>query len=294
MRRVWIGGIGLLVLALALPMCTGVPMTAPSNSSITLIANPTFVPANGGVSVVTAIVIEPAGTPVPNGTVVFFFTDLGSIDAEGKTKDGVARVNFVSDSRSGTATVRGVSGGVATPATAIPSASPTASPPSSRTPGQTGLVSRLFEMAIAHADAGTNSGTITIKVGSANPAKIIVVASPDMITSPGSALVTANVFDVSGNPIANVPVIFSLSATSGGLYETLDSGGAPQFTDTNGQAFDRVRTRAPIAVGQRTVTITATTPIGINGQGQLLVGLVPPPPTTSTTVPFAPIPSGGP
>ena len=84
MRRLWIGGLGLLLLALPLPMCTGVPMTAPSNSSIKLIANPEFVPANGGVSVVTAIVIEPAGTPVPNGTVVFFFTNLGRVDAEGE------------------------------------------------------------------------------------------------------------------------------------------------------------------------------------------------------------------
>ena len=46
---------------------------------------PEFVIANGGVSVVTAILVEPAGTFVPDGTEVFFFTDLGRVDASGKT-----------------------------------------------------------------------------------------------------------------------------------------------------------------------------------------------------------------
>jgi hypothetical protein len=216
---------------------------------------------------------------------VFFFTDLGSIDAEGKTKDGVARVNFVSDSRSGVATVNAVSGGVAVPG---PSASPSTSPTASPSPG---FLSSVFSMAVAH--AGDNADSIKITVGNLNAAKVIVVASPDMITSPGSALITANVFDANGNPVANVPVIFSLGSTKD-LYETLDSGGAPQFTDTNGQAFDRVRTRAPLTVGQRPVTITATTPTGIAGTAQLVVGLAPSTPTTTTTtVPFAPMPSGG-
>lgn len=286
MRKVWIGIVGLVTLALLLPMCTGVPMTAPSNSTISLIANPDFVPANGGVSVITAIVLEPAGTPPPNGTVIFFFASLGHVDAEGKTKDGVARVNFVSDSRSGDAIVTAVSGGQA-----VPPASPSASPVPSPSPVLTDFIPSFFKTAIAHAQ-GTNSDTVTIHVGSALPRRVVVVASPARITSPGSALVTANVFDGVGNPVANVPVIFTVSATP--LYETLDSGGAPQFTDTNGQAFDRVRTRAPLTVGQRPVTITATTPTGIAGTAQLVVGLAPSTPTTTTTtVPFAPMPSGG-
>src|SRR5207247_9158794 len=99
MRKVWGVGTGLLVLTLTLPMCTGVPLTAPSNADVTLQANPTFIPANGGVSVITAIVTEAAGTPVPNGTVIFFVTDLGRVDSEAKTKDGIARINLVPDSR---------------------------------------------------------------------------------------------------------------------------------------------------------------------------------------------------
>ncbi len=59
--------------------------------------------ANGGISVLSAILVEPAGTFVPDGTEVFFFTNLGRVDEVGKTRNGVARVNFVSDARSGSA-----------------------------------------------------------------------------------------------------------------------------------------------------------------------------------------------
>ena len=251
MRRATIAGMGLLVLALSLPMCTGVPLTAPSNTTITLIANPTFVPAHGGVSVVTAILVERAGTPVPNGTNVFFFTNLGRVDASAKTKDGIARVNFVSDSRSGLATVTAVSGGAAAP---IPTASPT---PTTSAPLSLG-------MGVAYAQE-SNTGMVDIRVGSALPDFVLVVADPARITSPRHSFITANVFDLDGNPVANVPVIFTVTATGTGvaLEETLDSGGRPQFTDTNGQAFDVLRTRSAFGGPQKVVTVTATTPTGV-------------------------------
>lgn len=281
MRKLWLLGTGLAVLALTLPMCTGVPLTAPPNADMTLSANPRSIPANGGVSVITAIVIEPAGTPVPNGTVVFFTTNLGRVDSEAKTKDGIARANFVSDSRSGTATVTGFSGGAAAPG---PSASPTSTP--------SPTVRLSFGMATASADK--NSATVEVKIGSVLPAKVIVTANPARITSPRSALITANVFDGDGNPVANVPVFFSITAFSttpttttttsttaptttttttlaSGLEETLDSGGAPQFTDTNGQAFDWLRTRSLPGGPQKTVTVTATTSNGTSDNVEVFI-----------------------
>ena len=84
-----------------------------------------------------------------------------------------------------------------------------------------------------------------------------MTADPQRITSPRQSAITANVFDDKGNPVQNVPVIFSLEATTT-LQETLDSGGAPQFTDSNGQAFDTLRTKAPVGV-PKTVKVTATT-----------------------------------
>jgi hypothetical protein len=251
LRRIATAGTGLLVLALTLPMCTGVPLTAPSNSSMTLFPNPRFIPANGGVSLVTATVIEPAGTPVPNGTVVFFITNLGTIDREARTKDGIARVNLVSDSRSGTATVTAFSGGVA-----VPQASPSATP--------TPTVRLSFGMGTALADnPGTNSASDTVDIGSALPSHVIVQANPARITTPRSALITANVFDKDGNPVANVPVIFKVAPVTGILQETLDSGSVPVFTDTNGQAFDTLRTRALFdPTLQKTVEVSANLPVG--------------------------------
>ena len=98
-----------IVCALAHLTCQAI-LTAPEGTLMSLSANPTTIGANGRVSVITASLTEPAGTPVPDGTVVQFFTDLGIIEEQGKTNDGVARVKLVSDSRSGVATVTAFSG----------------------------------------------------------------------------------------------------------------------------------------------------------------------------------------
>jgi len=227
--------------------CESVPLTAAPGTSMQLIANPEFVIANGGVSVITAILVEPAGTFVPDGTEVFFFTNLGRVDASGKTRNGVARVNFVSDSRSGTARVDAISGGPSTGPAPTPSPSPAAK---AGTPS----------IDAAGDSAGADNSDFTlITIGSAQPTKVLVTADPQRITSPRQSAITANVFDKNGNPVQNVPVIFSLKASP--LQETLDSGGAPQFTDSNGQAFDTLRTKAPVGT-PKDVTVTATTATG--------------------------------
>lgn len=98
------------LLAVGLLTCHQVIFTAPPGSTLTLTVNPPFIPAHGGVAVVSALVMEEVGTPVPDGTVVQFFTSLGSIQEQGRTNDGVARVNLTSDSRSGTAKITAISG----------------------------------------------------------------------------------------------------------------------------------------------------------------------------------------
>jgi len=224
MRRV---RAGLALAALAHLTCADAPLTPGPGVTLSVFANPPFIVANGGVSVISALVIEPAGTLVPDGTVVLFFSTLGRIEPQGQTKDGVARVNLVADSRSGTAQVTAVAG------------------------DQTATV---------------EGGVV---IGSANPETVLVSANPARITQPREAAITANVFDVNGNPISGIPVIFSVSATP--LEETLDSGGAPRFTDTNGQAFDTLRTRRPVASAQKIVTVTATTPNAKSGDTTVAV-----------------------
>ena len=162
-----------LLAAIALAGCEEAPLTAPNGSTIFLQANPTFVIANGGRSVVTAVVTEPAGTLVPDGTEVNFFTTLGRIDLVGKTVRGIASVNFISDSRSGRATVTAMSGG---------------------------------------ATGGTNP-TVEIGIGSALPALVNVTCDPQRITAPRNCVLRATVFDEFGNPVQNVPVSFSIDGT---------------------------------------------------------------------------------
>src|SRR5205814_2755955 len=104
-----------LLLLVAYIRCNPALSLAPPGSSITLVANPCRIPSTGGVSLISAIVIKTTGVPVADGTVVQFFTNLGHIDAQGKTNDGIAKVNLTSDGRSGTATVIAMSGGAAAP-----------------------------------------------------------------------------------------------------------------------------------------------------------------------------------
>lgn len=230
------------ILAMITVTCEEAPLTAPAGSTIFLVANPPFVVANGGVSVVTAVVTEPAGTFVPDGTEVFFFTDLGRIDASGKTVKGSARVNFVADARSGQANVTAISGG-----------------PAAGGGGENG----------GSTGGGTGSATVTIAIGSALPARVLVSADPQRITFGRQSTIAANVFDTNGNPVQNVPVVFTISGSL--IEETLDSGGGPVYTDSSGRAVDTLRTRAPAGGIQKTVTVTATTANGVEGSVAVFV-----------------------
>lgn len=237
----------LAAVALLTVRCEEVPLTASAGTSIFLQANPTFVISNGGHAVVTALLTEPAGTLVPDGTVVFFFTNLGTIDERVKTVDGLARANFVADSRSGPANIVAYSGG---PAPA----------PTNGTGTGTGTGSA----------SGTGNASITITVGSALPAIVLVTANPARIASSRQSEIIANVYDERGNPIQNVPVIFSITA---GSTETLDSGGAPRHTDSNGQAFDILRSRAIAGGAATTAEVTATVPNSKSGKVTVTVAV---------------------
>jgi len=118
---------GVVLAGLAFGSCDRAPFTAPSGSAITLVASPGQIPANGA-SNITAFVIEGAqgsgtdseagevvpgaGTPVHNGTEVFFTTTLGKIEpADARTTSGRATARLVGSGLSGTAIVRATSGG---------------------------------------------------------------------------------------------------------------------------------------------------------------------------------------
>ena len=94
--------VALVAVALAATACDKVPLTAPSESTITLFATATSVSSTGSTDIV-ATVIEEAGTAVQNGTVVSFTTTLGRIEpSDARTQNGKVTVKFTGDGRSGT------------------------------------------------------------------------------------------------------------------------------------------------------------------------------------------------
>lgn len=100
--------------------CDKLPLTAPTESTIQLFATASSVPVDGAVDIV-ATVIEEAGTPVQNGTVVSFTTTIGAIDpADARTENGKVTVRLRADGRSGLALVTAFSGGAASAELEIP------------------------------------------------------------------------------------------------------------------------------------------------------------------------------
>lgn len=214
---------------------------APEGSSLELDANPKTISAYGGVSIVTALLYDGTGQPVADGTVVQFITDLGRIEEQGRTNDGVARVNLMADGRSGIAHVRAFSGGAV-----APSSNPSATPSSTGA----GFGARLTGVTGAAALTATAaaSGKTEVTIGTKAPKTVVISADPRNIASdaPRYSNLTATVFDTDGNSIANVPVVFRIfEGSDSDFSEFVESGGRPLFTDNNGQARDRLWTSLP-------------------------------------------------
>lgn len=269
-----LAGLGLAGgLVLAGSSCHQSIMTAPPGSTITMVANPTFIPAFGGVSVITAVVYDGTGQPVADGTVVQFFTNLGRVDEQGRTNDGVAKVNLVADGRSGKATVTGLIGGGVIPApsgTGSATPTPTPTPGTNSAPGPLAGGATTADAAAAASSAGATrtaaaSDDVEVDIGTALPRFVLLSAEPRNISpsAPRYTTLTATVFGDSGNPIANIPVVFSiLTRSDPDFSESLESGGRPVFTDTNGQARDRLFTSTPRDARSRTVDVQALVVVG--------------------------------
>ena len=104
-----------MVAAASAAACDKAQLLAPTNSTIT-VSSATKVLPTGGSTQITAFVVEQAGTPVQNGTVVRFTTTLGNVSpSEVQTTNGVALTTFLAGSTSGVAQVRGISGGAKAP-----------------------------------------------------------------------------------------------------------------------------------------------------------------------------------
>jgi len=115
MRKATVRRIQLILLgAVIVTACDSAPLVAPIASTITVFSTATAL-APGGSAEISAIVIEEAGTPVHDGTVVRFDATLGTVNpVEAETRDGVAVTTFTAGTQTGTAQVVATSGGALT------------------------------------------------------------------------------------------------------------------------------------------------------------------------------------
>lgn len=229
-------------IAVALVRCGGAYLTAPPGSTLTLVANPTFIASHGGVSELMAVVTEPIGTDVPDGTVVLWTTTLGHVDRETRTVRGIARNRLVADSRSGVAEVTAQSGADALPPTpASPGSSPAPGNPTTTTTRPPFGLGGRSEGSAAALSGTENIDRATVTIGNALVKFVQLRAFPSRITTSRTTHVIATVTDKDGNPVANVPVFFEVVRDRD--FDFFESAGAAVFTNNNGEAEDVLRTR---------------------------------------------------
>ena len=81
-------------------------LVAPEGTTLYVNAYPTTIYYDNDYSLITVTAFEASGRPIRDDVSVYFFTDLGTITPEAKTKDGKVVVKLYSDKREGTATVK--------------------------------------------------------------------------------------------------------------------------------------------------------------------------------------------
>ena len=101
-----------LLLALTLPFCKQVDLTAPTGAEIRLTAQPLSLNFSG-TSTLTVVGFREGGAPLPDGTVIRFTVsdNLGAISPNSvETENGIAIATFIAGQRSGTAVIQAFSG----------------------------------------------------------------------------------------------------------------------------------------------------------------------------------------
>lgn len=180
----------LLVLSAAAAGCDKLPLLAPTNSTITLFAGSTTVQANGS-TILTATILESAGTPVQNGTLISFTTTVGQISpSDARTQNGRVTVTFSGNGQSGEAQIQANSGGAKLSAP---------------------LTIKVGGAAASRIQLTASPGTVP--------------------STGGSSEITAVVADANGNPLASVQVSFSTTAgTLANAAATTDAAGQAKTT----------------------------------------------------------------
>jgi hypothetical protein len=260
--------ITLLTAGLLTVACDRVPLLAPSGSVITLTAGSNTLPLNGTTELI-AQVLEAGGTPPQDGTLVTFITTLGRVNPpEAETRGGKVVVVFNAGNQNGTAVISASSGGASA--------------------------------------SGVNA--VRVAIGAAAVGRMTIDANPGTVSANGgTSTITSTVFDVNGNPLPAVQVLFSTNAGSispstvssdgNGRAQSvlttnrtatvtaaagnLGSGGATGSTGSTGGTGSTGPTGPTSSAQSASVTVTVNSPAG------LTVGTPSPAtPTAGTTVTF--------
>ena len=293
-----------VLLAVMTVACDEMQLVAPLESTITVSASATSLP-RGGTAEVVAIVIEEAGTPVQNGTIVRFSATNGRVEpADVQTREGVARATFIAGTSPGTARITATSGGAtsgdqsvveiaifnsATAALSVTPASPTVGQtvrltvtPTIATGGQTpravvawgdgsstdlGPISGAREATHVYASAATYTIATTLIAEDAFTTSTTVTIGP-------AGPVTVNVSASSSNPPRCQPVTFTASAA----LQAGDSAVIARYdwsinsnTDSEDAEISttgNILARVFNTSGTKTVTVTAVATDGRQGSGQ--------------------------
>jgi hypothetical protein len=196
---------------LGLLTCHGeVPLTAPEGATLTIQANPTSIPAVGGRSTITVVGFK---APEDGGGTLADGTQIFFTSNLGVIEERV-------EMRSGIARATLQSDGRSGTATVT-----------------------------AQSGGGIDVLTTEVEIGTLPDQTIVVTANPATLgPSDVTSEIVATVSDDRGNPVPNVPVIFSTDAGA------LASQGSILRTNANGQVFDRLTLLPP----DDSATVTAT------------------------------------
>jgi hypothetical protein len=213
--------LGLLLTA----SCSKASLMAPSSSTLTLLVSRTTVGLSASVTV-TALVNESSGTPVHDGTVVAFFSTLGTISpAQATTTNGQATVQLLTGTQSGVAEITATSGGaklastvkVGVGAAAVARVDLMASPTSLPSIGGTTLLTAT----VSDGDGNRLSGIpVTFYTDNGNLDQSGVSTNSNgqvqgQLTTTVRASVTASVAGGTSGSVRSDPVIITVSVTFG-------------------------------------------------------------------------------
>jgi adhesin/invasin len=225
---------------------------------ITLTAAATALPLNGSTDIL-AQVLESAGTPPQDGTLITFTTTLGSFQPpEAETRGGRVTVKFLAGSQNGTATIVASSGGA----------------------------------------SASGNNALRIAIGAAAVGHVLIDANPGTVSANGgTSTITSVVFDINGNPLSGVQVAFSTDAgTVSPSVVAADANGQAQTTLTTNKTAKVTATAGNPATGggtgtgttTPTSTQTATVTVTVNAAAAISFGTITPAtPTAGQTVTFA-------